>query len=244
MSRTHDTGYKELFSHPEFVEALLDGFVPARISGLLDYSSLQSHPGHYITPLFDEKIEDAVWSVRFRQPDGPRLYLYILLEFQSSVDASMALRMLHYSASFYHQLLKERQFGHRNLPAVFPVVLYNGQRNWSAARDMQAMVQPMPAFLHYYQPRQGYFLLDVQAYRGSQRAGDDNLLQLVFNVENAVTADDMQQVAVQLAEGVRQHKDRERVDRILTRWFKRYLHAHRITIDFAAANRLQETPPC
>ena len=90
MSRTHDTGYKELFSHPEFVEALLDGFIPHQISSLLDYSSLQSHPGHYITPLFDEKIEDAVWSLRFREPGGPRLYLYILLEFQSTVDAAMA----------------------------------------------------------------------------------------------------------------------------------------------------------
>lgn len=34
MSSTHDTGYKELFSHPEFVEALLDGFVPQQISSL------------------------------------------------------------------------------------------------------------------------------------------------------------------------------------------------------------------
>lgn len=75
MNRTHDTGYKELFSHPEFVEVLLDGFIPHQISSLPDYSSLQSHPSHYITPLFDEKTEDAVWSLRFWEPAGPRLYL-------------------------------------------------------------------------------------------------------------------------------------------------------------------------
>lgn len=66
MAKHHDAGYKELFSHPEFVEALLDGFVPRPISQLLDHSTLASQPGHYITPLLDEKIEDAVWSVQFR----------------------------------------------------------------------------------------------------------------------------------------------------------------------------------
>lgn len=131
MVRYHDTGYKELFSHPEFVTAMLDGFVPHEISRLLDHSTLKSHPGHYITPLFEERIEDAVWSLPFRPDttidnDRPqRLYLYILLEFQSTVDHRMALRMLHYSASFYHQLLKEKHVvaSKGALPAVFPVVL-------------------------------------------------------------------------------------------------------------------------
>ena len=91
---SHDTGYKELFSHPEFVEALLDGFVPQDISGQLDYSTLNSHPGNYITPLFEEKIEDAVWSLQFKADSGTkrarRLYLYILLEFQSKNAAAHA----------------------------------------------------------------------------------------------------------------------------------------------------------
>lgn len=34
MVRYHDTGYKELFSHPEFVTAMLDGFLPHEISRL------------------------------------------------------------------------------------------------------------------------------------------------------------------------------------------------------------------
>lgn len=42
MGTHHDTGYKELFSYPEFVEALLDGFVPPAISQLLDYRTLTS----------------------------------------------------------------------------------------------------------------------------------------------------------------------------------------------------------
>jgi len=59
----HDTGYKELFSYPEFVQQLVEGFAPSEIAQLMDFSTLKNHSGNYITPLFEEKFEDVVWSV-------------------------------------------------------------------------------------------------------------------------------------------------------------------------------------
>ncbi len=102
----HDTGYKELFSHPEFVEQLI-GFAPARIAALMDFSTLQQHSGNYVTPLFEERFEDVVWSVEATwQGVTQRIYLYILLEFQSRVDQRMPLRMMHYVACFHDHLLR------------------------------------------------------------------------------------------------------------------------------------------
>lgn len=63
MANHHNTGYKELFSHPEFVQQLIEGFAPNEIAKLMGFSTLKKHNGHYITPLFEEKIEDVVWSV-------------------------------------------------------------------------------------------------------------------------------------------------------------------------------------
>lgn len=247
MVTSHDTGYKALFSHPEFVEALLDGFVPHSISRLLDYRTLNNEPGHYITPLFEEKIEDVVWSVQFR-PDNSghtqTLYLYILLEFQSSVDAGMPLRMLLYSAAFYHQLLKHKKLpSGQKLPAVFPVVLYNGKARWTPPTGMLDMLQPVPAFLQPYQPQLNYHLVDVQTCLPAAQDGHDNLLQLVFNVENAMTAEAMQRVAWDVARAVREHPQRARIDQVMVRWFKRFLHLNRITIDLNAIHQVQEIPP-
>ena len=59
----HDTGYKELFSYPEFVQQLVEGFAPTEIAQLINFSTLKNHSGNYITPLFEEKFEDVVWSV-------------------------------------------------------------------------------------------------------------------------------------------------------------------------------------
>ncbi|WP_268874689.1 Rpn family recombination-promoting nuclease/putative transposase [Vreelandella massiliensis] len=66
----HDTGYKELFSYPEFVQQLIEGFAPADIAGLMDFSTLTNHSGNYITPLFEEKFEDVVWSVEVTWEGG------------------------------------------------------------------------------------------------------------------------------------------------------------------------------
>ena len=49
----HDTGYKELFSHPEFVQQLIEGFASFEIADLMDFSTLKNHSGNYITPLFE-----------------------------------------------------------------------------------------------------------------------------------------------------------------------------------------------
>lgn len=59
----HDTGYKEVFSYPEFVQQLIQGFAPQEIAKLMDFTTLKQHNSHYITPLFEEKLEDVVWSV-------------------------------------------------------------------------------------------------------------------------------------------------------------------------------------
>ena len=55
----HDTGYKELFSHPEFVQQLIEGFAPSEIGELMDFRTLTNHSGNYITPLAQAAFESA-----------------------------------------------------------------------------------------------------------------------------------------------------------------------------------------
>jgi hypothetical protein len=78
------------------------------------------------------------WGQEFPQ----RVFLYILLEFQSKVDSTMPLRLMHYVACFYDHLLKTRETKPRQgLPPIFPIVLYNGSKRWSARQDIYEMIQ-------------------------------------------------------------------------------------------------------
>jgi len=64
------------------------------------------------------------------------------VELQSKVDSTMPLRLMHHVACFYDHLLKTRETTARQvLPPIFPMVLYNGSKRWSARQDIYEMVQ-------------------------------------------------------------------------------------------------------
>ncbi len=244
MSNHHDTGYKELFSHPEFVQQLIEGFAPTELAELMDFATLKNHSGNYITPLFKEKLEDVVWSVQVTwQGQTQQVFLYILLEFQSSVDQTMPIRLLHYVACFYDHLLKTKvTTPARGLPPVFPTVLYNGSQRWSAREDMYDMLSPQPpTFLRAYQPHLRYYLIDEGRYTEEDLAQRSSPLSGVFSIENAAFGREALQRAVDRVVAIIQaDPNKERIDKIITRWLKRHLQWLGAEIDLERLNSLTE----
>lgn len=240
----HDTGYKELFSYPEFVQQLIEGFAPADIAKLMDFSTLKSHSGNYITPLFEEKIEDVVWSVEVTwEGVTQRVFLYILLEFQSSVDRTMPIRLLHYAACFYSELLKQKIITPgQGLPPVFPVVLYNGSERWTAPLDIFEMITPEPPdFLKIYQPHLRYYLVDEGRYTDQQLGLVQTPLSGVFSVENAGESwETLQRAVDRIVTIIKTDPNKERIDKVITRWIKRHLQRLGAEVNLEQLNSLVE----
>jgi len=240
----HDTGYKELFSHPEFVQQLIEGFAPGEIAGLMDFGTLKNHSGNYITPLFEEKFEDVVWSVEVTwQGITQRVFLYILLEFQSSVDRTMPIRLMHYVACFYSELLKQKVVTPgQGLPPVLPIVLYNGAERWTAQQDIYDMVQPEPpAFLRVYQPHLRYYLIDEGRYTAEELDQRQTPLSGVFSIENAsASREALQQAVDRIVVIIQADPHKERTDAIITRWLKRHLQWLGAGVNLERLNSLVE----
>ena len=242
VNNHHDTGYKELFSYPEFVQQLIEGFAPTEIARLMDFSTLKSQSGNYITPLFEEKIEDVVWSVNVNwQGMTQEVYLYILLEFQSSVDRTMPVRLMHYAACFYSELLKQKVITPgQGLPPVFPVVLYNGSERWTASLDLYDMIMPEPpGLLQVYQPRMRYYLVDEGRYTDEQLGLVQSPLSGVFSIEKASTnRQGLQQAVDRIVAIIQADSHKERIDKIITRWLKRHLQRLGAEVDLNQLNSL------
>nr|WP_288101757.1 Rpn family recombination-promoting nuclease/putative transposase [Halomonas sp.] len=242
--KQHDTGYKELFSYPEFVQQLIEGFAPAEMAELMDFSTLKNHSGNYITPLFEEKFEDVVWSVEVTwQGVTQQVFLYILLEFQSSVDRTMPIRLMHYVACFYDHLLKNgTTTPHKGLPPILPIVLYNGSENWTARRDIYDMVRPEPpAFLQVYQPHLRYYLVDEGRYTDEELCLRQTPLSGVFSIEKASTnRKGLQQAVDRIVAIIQADPNKERIDKIITRWLKRHLQRLGAEVNLDQLNSLVE----
>ena len=242
--KQHDTGYKELFSYPEFVQQLIEGFAPAEMAELMDFSTLKNHSGNYITPLFEEKFEDVVWSVEVTwQGVTQQVFLYILLEFQSRVDRTMPIRLMHYVACFYDHLLKNgTTTPHKGLPPVLPIVLYNGSERWTARQDIYDMVHPEPpAFLQVYQPHLRYYLVDEGRYTDEELNLRQIPLSGVFSIENAsMDRKGLQQAVDRIVAIIQADPHKERIDKIITRWLKRHLQRLGAEVNLDQLNSLVE----
>jgi predicted transposase/invertase (TIGR01784 family) len=149
MRRRHDPEYKKIFSNVEMFRELLE-LVDEPWVKEIDFSKAEKVNKSYVSQGIVEKESDLIWKVSL---GGREAYVYVLLEFQSTVDQFMALRLLRYICEFYENLREEQKL--KVLPAVFPLVLYNGDQKWSAPSRFEELVEKIAGL--NYAPEFRYF---------------------------------------------------------------------------------------
>ena len=211
-----DPNYKRLFSFPRMVEDLLRGFLPGDWLAELDFSTLQKLPTEYVSDELLKRHGDCVWRLRRRR--GEWLYLLVLLEFQSTAEPRMALRILTYTSLLYQELVRNDALdtGGR-LPPVLPIVLYNGDSRWRAAVEVGELIAPVGPELAPYQPSQRYIVVD-ERHVGAEDLPGRNLMAAVLGLEQSRTPDDLLRVAGRLVEWLRDLDDDDELKRAFTDW--------------------------
>ena len=197
----HDSSYKQLFGHPEMVRDLLQGFVQEDWVDHLDFASLEKVNGSYVTEDLRDRADDVIWRVRW----GERwLYVYLLLEFQSTVDRFMAVRMMVYVGLLYQDLIKSGQVKRgEQLPPVLPVVLYNGKPEWTAVQDVMELITSVPGGLDLYRPRMRYLLIDEVRYEDAELTPMRNLTAALFRLEKSRQPEEIRSVLKNLIDWLR-----------------------------------------
>ena len=234
----HDHSYKLLFSHAELVADLLGGFVHEPWVEQLDLTTLERVSGSYVSDDLREREDDLIWRVRWGEG---WLYVYLLLEFQSTVDRYMAVRLLTYVGLLYQDLIKSKQtLKDGRLPPVLPLVLYNGETRWNASEEIADLIVPVPGGLEAYRPSLKYLLLDEGRYDETELAGLRNMAAAVFRLENSRTPEDVRRVVRLLLEWLHAPEQTE-LRRAFTVWLGRVLLPGRLSgVELPLINELQE----
>ena len=131
-----------------------------RWSDTLDFGSLNALPASYVSRDLHQRHSDLVWRIRFQ--DERWLYVVVVLEFRSTIDQRMAVRMLTYTGLLYERLIADGALRKNDkLPPMLPIVIYNGARRWNAPTELHELIATGPSTtLAVYQPSLRYFLLD------------------------------------------------------------------------------------
>ena len=186
----YDSAYHKLFSNPELVADLFQHFVTEDWVPNLDFSTLERINAKFHSDYLERREGDMIYRVQMQNSEEI-VYLCILLEFQSTQNQWMAVRILAYIALFYQQLIKEKQLSpNQLLPPVFPLLLYNGDQHWHQPTQLRPFIDlPKGAKLWSYQPQMRYYLVDESRYPGgkSPTGKGDSLSGILFQLENVKT---------------------------------------------------------
>ena len=120
------------------VRDLLTGFVKEDWVFEIDLSTLEAVNTSFVTDDLRERHDDKIWRVRFR---GNWLYLYLLLEFQSSDDYFMSVRIMTYIGLLYQDIIRSQSLKRGDtLPPVVPMVIYNGKSAWKSPCEIRELI--------------------------------------------------------------------------------------------------------
>jgi|HubBroStandDraft_1064217.scaffolds.fasta_scaffold00364_21 hypothetical protein len=213
-----DAIYHLLFSHPLMVEHLIRGFVPEAMAADLDFGGMARVNAKGHAESLDGKAHRREGDVIWRLPThgGLDLYLYILLEFQSSIDHWMVVRTQLYEGLLWQQVIKEQELklGDK-LPPLVMVVLYNGKTRWNAPDDSASLVALPPGSpLWPYQPRVRYHVLDMGAVTTEPAADRDNMARLLFLLEQHHPPAALADLLGDVVEWFQQHPDHDPLRRL------------------------------
>ena len=180
----HDALYHRLFSHPGMVAQLLRDFVADSWLDELDLDSMERINAKFHAETGERREGDVVWRIPMR--GGRDAYILMLLEFQSSPERWMALRVMVYVGLLWQHLIREGRIAAGGLlPPVLPIVIYNGDPRWAMPLSLHELIDLSAESPFWpWQPALRYHIIDEGAYPAAELAGRGSLAALLFRLEH------------------------------------------------------------
>jgi predicted transposase/invertase (TIGR01784 family) len=138
-SPKHDKGYKSLLSNNGvFLHFLKKYFAESWIDNISP-DDMERVDKSFITEEYKNIDSDLIYKLKI---NGSDVYFYVLIELQSEVDFTMPFRLLNYMVELLNVIFKNtkkevRERKDFRLPAIVPIVLYNGKDNWTSAMTLR-----------------------------------------------------------------------------------------------------------
>ena len=131
IHQPHDKFFHLTMSDPQVAREFMQVHLPKELLQKMDLSTLALESASFVDDQYRATEADLIFNV---QMHGETAYIYLLCEGQSDVEPLMAFRLLVYCVRFMEQQQRERP--NDPLPFVYPMIVYSGDRIWTAALEI------------------------------------------------------------------------------------------------------------
>lgn len=177
----HDALVRTVLRDRTAATSFLPVHLPAALSQGLNWATLTLVEGSFVDEEFRASEADLLYEVAQVTGDTA-LWLYVLVEHQSTPDRWMRLRLLKYCCRIWQRQLTERPMP-RELRPIVPLVFYQEARSWTYSPEFAELfaeaVRDWP-----WVPRLRHGLIDQSALAPEELPGDlpVRLMQIVLLV--------------------------------------------------------------
>ena len=175
----HDMMVRAVLSDLAEATSFLQTHLPQEVSQALSWSTLKLLEGSFVDEHLRESEADVLYEVQHVSGEAS-VWVYVLLEHQSTPDRWMRFRLLKYCCRIWDLSFREYP-DQRELPAIVPLVFYQGERRWSYSSEFADLVAEsvrdwpgVPRFSHGLIDQSGLHPDEVQGELKTQ------LMQLVM----------------------------------------------------------------
>ena len=164
-----DRSLRRLLQDSEYVRGLVRIVAPD-IEPFLDFSRITYEKRSFISKALQERESDVLLSVPFQEDtdatDTDALFIYILIEHQSTVDKTMGFRLLSYMVQIWESQRREWETekipeNERRLQPILPILFYTGDRPWTTPVSLTAIMD-VPEILERFVPSFDTLFLGVK----------------------------------------------------------------------------------
>ncbi len=180
----HDTGYRHLFTSKKAFLQLIRSFIKQGWAEQVDEASLELINRSFVLQDFQDREADVVYRAKLKDRD---VIFYVLLELQSTVDFLIPYRLLLYMNEIWRTIfkdvpVKEAERKDFRLPAIIPIVLYNGKAPWTTPLTFKETLDSYQLFGEHLVDFR-YFLINVHSYTEEELLELSNLISVVFMLD-------------------------------------------------------------
>ena len=134
QKQKHDEAYKDVLSDSESFIHFLKKYIAKPWTANISPDDVERVNKSFITEEYRPINSDLIYKLKI---NGSDVYFYVLIELQSEVDFTMPFRLLQYMVALLREIFNNtdkdvRERKDFRLPAIVPIVLYNGKDNWTA----------------------------------------------------------------------------------------------------------------
>ena len=202
--QARDVNSREIFRNPALCAQFLRDNLNIPILKQVQPEDIEDVTERYQAYFGVEFESDTVKRIRLKaEKDGGRnspLFMISLIEHKSRVDYDVAMQLLRYMTCIWHEYAKEMENQKEGIsrrkdfkyPPVLPIVYYEGNSRWTAARHLVERVGHGDAFRSFI-PDFHYEVVRIHDYSNLQLLGRGDEMSLLMLLNKLQNADDFRE---------------------------------------------------